>query len=177
MDRPTHLVVGLLKKPHGIKGEALIFPVTDEPEAVFRMGRSLLVLDRDGVPTGQDVVIARVRPFHRAWLLHFESFASREQVEGLREKYLALRPEDVRELGPSEFYYHELVGMVVETDGPDRSDVGTVTELIEAPQGLLLTVKGPEKEHLIPFAPWLVRRVDRSSRRITIAPPPGLLEV
>ena len=80
-------------------------------------------------------------------------------------------------MGPSEFYYHELVGMVVETDGPDRSDVGTVTELIEAPQGLLLTVQGPEKEHLVPFAPWLVRRVDRSSRRITIAPPPGLLEV
>lgn len=177
MDRPTHLVVGLLKKPHGIKGEALIFPVTDEPEAVFRVGRSLLVLDRDGVPTGQDVVIARVRPFHRAWLLHFAGFETREPVDGLRERYLALKAEDVRELRPGEFYYHELVGMVVETDGPDRSDVGTVTELIEAPQGLLLTVKGPEKEHLIPFAPWLVRRVDRGSRRITIAPPPGLLEV
>ena len=177
MDGPTHLVVGLLKKPHGIKGEALIFPVTDEPEAVFRAGRSLLVLDRDGVPTGQDVVIARVRPFHRAWLLHFEGFESREPVEGLRERYLALRAEDVRELRPGEFYYHELLGMVVETGGVAGAVVGTVSEVIEAPQGLLLNVKGPAKEHLIPFAPWLVRRVDRSSRRITIAPPPGLLEV
>ena len=46
MSGPTHLVVGLLKKPHGIKGEALIYPVTDEPEAVFRVGRILAVVDR-----------------------------------------------------------------------------------------------------------------------------------
>ena len=177
MSGPTFLVVGLLKKPHGIKGEALIYPVTDEPEAVFRVGRILAVVDREGLPTGQELVIARVRPFHRAWLLHFEGFEDRTPVEGLRERYLALRPEDVRELGPGEFYYHELVGMVVETGGTDGAEVGTVTEVIEAPQGPLLNVKGPAKEHLIPFAPWLVRRVDRAARRIEIAPPPGLLEV
>ena len=175
MDRPTHLVVGLLKKPHGVKGEALIYPVTDEPEAVFRVGRNLLVLDRDGVPTGQDVVIARVRPFHRAWLLHFEGFESREPVEALRERYLALKAEDVRELKPGEFYYHELVGMRVETE--DGSAVGTVTGVIEAPQGVILDVAGEAKQRLIPFAPWLVRHVDRVEKRITIAPPPGLLEV
>ena len=177
MSGPTFLVVGLLKKPHGIKGEALIYPVTDEPEAVFLVGRILAVVDRDGAPTGQDLVIERVRPFHRAWLVHFAGFEDRIPVENLRERYLALRPQDVRELGPAEFYYHELVGMVVETGGTDGAEVGTVTEVIEAPQGPLLNVKGPAKEHLIPFAPWLVRRVDRAARRIEIAPPPGLLEV
>jgi len=29
----------------------------------------------------------------------------------------------------------------------------------------------------LPFAPWLVRKVDRAARSIEIAPPPGLLEV
>ena len=177
MAGPTHLVVGLLKKPHGIKGEALIYPVTDEPEAVFRAGRILVVVDRDGQPTGQELVIERTRPFQRAWLLHFAGFEDRAPVEALRERYLALRAEDVRELGPGEFYYHELVGMVVETGGTGGAEVGTVVEVIEAPQGPLLNVQGGAKEHLIPFAPWLVRRVDRADRRITIAPPPGLLEV
>lgn len=177
MAGPTHLVVGLLKKPHGIKGEALVYPVTDEPEAVFRAGRILVVVDREGRGTGQEVVIERTRPFHRAWLLHFAGFEDRTPVEALRERYLALRAEDVRELGPGEFYYHELVGMVVETGGAGGVEVGTVAEVIEAPQGPLLDVRGGSKEHLIPFAPWLVRRVDRSARRIEIAPPPGLLEV
>ncbi len=177
MDGPTHLVVGLLKKPHGVKGEALVYPVTDEPEAVFRAGRILVVVDRDGRPTGETVVVKRARAFHRAWLLHFEGFEDRTPVEALRERHLALRPEDVRELGPGEFYYHELVGMVVETGGAGGAEVGVVDEVLDAPQGPMLVVKGGAKEHLLPFAPWLVRRVDRGARRIEIAPPPGLLEV
>ncbi len=177
MDGPTHLVVGLLKKPHGIKGEALIYPVTDEPEAVFRAGRVLVVVDREGTATGQEVEVVRARAFHRAWLLHLKGFDVREEAEALRERYLALRPEDVRALGPGEFYYHELVGMVVETGGVGGVEVGTVAGVIDAPQGPMLEVRGGSREHLIPFAPWLVRRVDRATRRIEIAPPPGLLEV
>jgi ribosomal 30S subunit maturation factor RimM len=41
----------------------------------------------------------------------------------------------------------------------------------------MLLVRGEAKEHLVPFAPWLVRKVDRAGRSIEIAPPPGLLEV
>lgn len=175
MERPAHLVVGLVKKPHGIKGEALIYPVTDEPDAVFRERRVLAVVDRDGRPTGRELVVVRVRPFHRAWLLHFEGFELREDVDALRDQYLALRAEDVRDLGPGEFYYHELVGMQVVTG--EKRAVGAVTEVIEAPQGPMLLVRGEAKEHLVPFAPWLVRKVDRAARTIEIAPPPGLLEV
>lgn len=177
MDGPTLLVVGLLKKPHGIKGEALVHPVTDEPEAVFVAGRELAVVDRDGRDTGRTVRVAKARAYHRAWLLKLEGIETREPVDELRERYFALRAEDQRTLRPGEFYHHELVGMVVETGGAAGSEVGTVTEVIEAPQGPMLTVKGPEKEHLIPFAPWVVRRVDRVARRIEIAPPPGLLEL
>jgi 16S rRNA processing protein RimM len=177
VDRPTHLVVGVVKKPHGVKGEVLVYPVTDEPEAVFRTGRVLVVVDGEGRATGQELEVVRVRPFHRAWLLHFQGIEDREPVEALRERYLALRAEDVRELEPGEFYHHELVGMVVETGGAGGAEVGVVTEVIEAPQGPMLNVRGASKEHLIPFAPWLVRRVDRAARRIEIAPPPGLLEV
>jgi len=177
MDGPTRLVVGLLKKPHGVKGDVLVYPVTDEPEAAFRVGGTLTVVDGEGRPTGQEVEITRAREFHRAWLLHLKGLEEREAVEGLRERYLALRPEDVRTLGPGEFYYHELVGMVVETGGAGGAEVGTVAGVIEAPQGPMLEVRGGAREHLIPFAPWLVRRVDRATRRIEIAPPPGLLEV
>ena len=175
MERPAHLVVGLVKKPHGVKGEVLVHPVTDEPDAVFRERRILAVVDREGRPTGQELVVARARQFHRAWLLHLEGAEDREFVEPLRGQYLALRAEDVRDLEPGEFYYHELVGMTVVTG--EKAAVGAVAEVIEAPQGPMLVVRGEAKEHLVPFAPWLVRKVDRAARTIEIAPPPGLLEV
>jgi len=176
VDRPAHLVVGLLKKPHGIKGEALIHPVTDEPEAVFVEGRVLAVLERDGRATGREVRIERARAYHRAWLVKFEGMESREPVEELREGFLGLRSEEARRLEPGEFYHHELVGLRVET--VEGAPVGTVAEIVEAPQGPLLSVTGEGgRQHLIPFVGRVVARVDRDAGVVVIAPPAGLLEV
>jgi 16S rRNA processing protein RimM len=175
VDRPTHLVVGLVKKPHGIKGEVLVYPATDEPEAVFVPGRSLAVLDREGRDSGLEVIVARARAYQRAWLLRIEGIGTREQVEWLRERLLGLRAEEARPLEPGEFYHHELVGLRVETE--DGVSVGTVADVIEAPQGLLLSVVGESREHLVPFVSGVVRRVDRATGVVVIAPPAGLLEV
>ncbi|MBI1722391.1 MAG: ribosome maturation factor RimM [Gemmatimonadetes bacterium] len=175
MAGPTHLAVGLLKKPHGVKGDALVFPLTDEPEAVFRTGRTLAVLDRGGQPTGQEVIVTRSRAYHRAWLVHFEGMEDRTALEVLRERYLGLAVGEARPLEPGEFYLHELVGLRVETK--EGEAVGDVTAVVEAPQGWLLNVKGASREHLIPFTAGVVRRVDRAEKLVVVTPPAGLLEI
>jgi len=175
MGGPTHLVVGLLKKPHGVKGDALIYPVSDEPETVFAVGRRLVVLDREGRATGREVVVERSRAYHRAWLLHFAGIDVREGLDELRERHLAIPAEEARPLEPDEFYMHELVGMQVATVA--GAAVGVVEEVVEAPQGWLLDVAGPERHHLIPFTRAVVERVDRAERTLVIAPPAGLLEI
>jgi 16S rRNA processing protein RimM len=175
MAGPTHLAVGLLKKPHGVKGDALVYPLTDEPEAVFRVGRILAVLDRDGLPTGAEVVVTKSRWYHRAWLVHFQGMDDRPALDALRERYLGMTVGEARPLEPGEFYLHELVGLRVETREGDV--VGDVTAVVEAPQGWLLNVKGAAREHLIPFVAGVVRRVDRAEQRIVVTPPAGLLEI
>jgi 16S rRNA processing protein RimM len=175
MDGPTHLVVGLLKKPHGVRGDALIYPVTDEPDLVFALGKRLTLLDRDGQATGRELVIERSREYHRAWLLHFEGIETREALGDLRERHLAIPLAEARPLEDGEFYMHELVGLNVATAGGES--VGVVAEVIEAPQGWLLEVAGAQKRHLIPFTRGVVERVDRSERLVVITPPSGLLEL
>ena len=88
MPAPTHLAVGLLKKPHGIKGDVLVYPVTDAPEMVFTKGRRLAVMDRQGALTGEELEIAYSRAYHRAWLLHFKGYETRESLETLRDRFL-----------------------------------------------------------------------------------------
>ena len=175
MGGPTHLVVGLLKKGHGVKGDALIFPVTDEPETVFAVGRTLVVLERDGSVTGRELVIERSRAYHRAWLLHFQGIEVREGLAELRERQLAIPFEAARPLDADEFFLYELVGLKVATAG--GAAVGVVAEVVEAPQGWLLDVAGQERHHLIPFTRAVVERVDRAERLVVIAPPAGLLEI
>ncbi len=175
MDGPTHLVVGLLKKPHGIQGDALVYPVTDEPDEVFAVGKRLTLLDGDGRATGRELVIERSRQYHRAWLLHFEGIETREALSEFRERHLAIPLSEARPLEDGEFYMHELVGLDVATAA--GASVGQVADVIEAPQGWLLEVAGAEKRHLIPFTRGVVERVDREGRLVVITPPAGLLEL
>ena len=174
---PTHLAVGLLKKPHGVKGDVLVLPLTDAPESVFRRGRVLALLDRQGQPTGRTLTIERGRAYHRAWLLHFEGIEERAALDEVRERYLGITVGEARPLAPGEFYMHELVGLsVVLKDG---TPVGTVREVLEAPQSWLLGVTraGGGRDHLVPFTAGVVRRVDRGERTVVIDPPDGLLEL
>lgn len=176
MPAPTHLAVGLLKKPHGIKGDVLVYPVTDAPEMVFTKGRRLAVMDRQGALTGEELEIAYSRAYHRAWLLHFKGYETRESLETLRDRFLGQAVGEARPLQEGEFYLHELVGLRVELK--DKSPVGAVHSVYDAPQGYLLGVRSESgKEHLIPFNPECVRRVDRAEKLVVITPPEGLLEL
>lgn len=176
MAAPTHLAVGRVSKPHGVHGDVLVYPMTDEPAQRFQPGSVLDVLDRAGVPTGGSVTIQRVREYGRAWLLHFEGFDDRARLEVLRGAFLAIRVGAARPLADGEFFLHELIGLAVELR--NHTPVGVVRQVYEAPQGWLLSVVGEEgKEHLIPFRAGVVVRVDRAARVVQIAPPEGLLEL
>ena len=178
MTGPTHLAVGVLKKPHGVKGDVLVYPMTDAPEEIFRPGRVLAVLDREGRPTGASLTVQRGRAYHRAWLLHFDGIEERTQLDAMRERYLGIAVGEARPRGPGEFYMHELIGLSVVLK--DRTPVGTVREVYEAPQSWLLSIArhgGDGKDHLVPFVASVVRRVDRAERTVVIDPPEGLLEL
>ena len=43
-----HVVVGRLRKPHGLKGDCTLFPLTDDPAAMFGPGQSVWLLGLDG---------------------------------------------------------------------------------------------------------------------------------
>jgi 16S rRNA processing protein RimM len=175
---PTHLAVGRLKKPHGVKGDVLVFPLTDAPEQVFTVGRRLTVLDGEGRPTGAELQVTVARDYHRAWLLHFAGIEDRTALEAMRERFLGIPASEGRTLDEGEFRLHELEGMTVVLREDRGHVVGTVHTVYDAPQGWLLGVRGAEgKEHLIPFTPAVVRRVDRAERQIQVTPPPGLLEL
>ncbi|MEO8480478.1 MAG: ribosome maturation factor RimM, partial [Gemmatimonadota bacterium] len=91
-DAPALIVVGRVRKPHGLKGELSIFPLTDEPHEVFVSGRILTMLTLGGVPAGT-ITLEAVRGYHREWLLKITGHTTREAVEGYREHFLAV-PRD-----------------------------------------------------------------------------------
>ncbi|GAA4937722.1 16S rRNA processing protein RimM [Actinomycetospora succinea] len=167
-------VVGRVVKAHGLRGELVVEPRTDNVEARFAPGTVLLVRgSRLSQVTSVTVVAAR-RHGDRL-LVTVEEVGDRDGAEALRTAELtaaalAEAPDD-----PDEFHDHQLEGLTaVLTDG---TAVGTVTAVLHGVGGELLSVDRVEGgELLVPFVAAIVPEVDVAGGRLVLDPPEGLLD-
>jgi len=172
---PRHVAVGRLRKPHGLKGEFAVFPLTADAAAIFGTGRRLVRLTLDGAVVGEPVEIERSRPFHREWLVKFRGLDARGDLETWRGQFLGAVAEELQPPGEDEVYVHELEGFAVRQE--DGTALGLVTSLFDLPAGLTLEVQGPKREFLLPFKKEFVRQVLREERALVVVLPDGLLDL
>lgn len=177
MGTPELIIVGRLRKAHGIRGDLLVEPITDAPAEVFAAGRRLFVgtVDGDPAPDARTLTVtdARVQP-DGLLVVRFEEIADRTGAERWRNRYVLLPAAELAPPAEGEVYLHELAGMRVER--PDGEALGEVREVWELPQGIALEVARPGGSVLLPFREEFVQRVDRAARRVVATPPEGLFE-
>lgn len=173
-ERPRYLAVGRLRKPHGLKGEFAIFPLTAEPDLVFAPGRRLVRMGLDGAVLGEPIEVERSRGYHREWLVKFRGVEARDATETWRGQFLGAPAEELTPPAEGEVYLHELEGFAVR--GEDGTAYGLVSGLIELPAGVALEVQGPRREFLLPFIKQFVREVRRDDRVLVVVLPEGLLD-
>jgi 16S rRNA processing protein RimM len=169
-----HMVVGRLRKPHGLKGDLTLFPITDTPDTVFAPGRVVWLVGLDGETVAGPVTIERSRSYHREWLIKFAGADRREAIDPWRGLFLAVPADELAPPEGDEVYLHELDGFAVRL--PDETPLGLVSAVYELPSGLMIEVQGPKREFLLPYKKEFVREVDRTGRRLVVTPPEGLIE-
>ena len=174
MTDARHLVVGRLRKPHGLKGEVAVFPLTADPSAVLAAGRTLRRMTLSGELEGAPLVVERSRGYHREWLVKFRGIDSREGLADFPGQFLGVPASELTPPQGDEVYLHELQGFAVVME--DGTAAGLVSAVYELPSGVMIEVQGPKREFLLPYKKAFVRQVDREARRLVIAPPEGLLE-
>lgn len=174
---PEFLVVGHLAKPHGTKGDLLIRPLTDRPEAVFAEGLRVFVGDDQGRmgKAPQERVMELARPYKRGWRVKLEGVDDRNAAEDLAGRYVLVPAEELSEPEEGEFFYHQLLGLEVVTKAGEV--VGRVREVYDTEPRHLLEVKGKGRVHLVPFDRAIVTGVELEAGRLVIDPPEGLLEL
>lgn len=170
---PRRLVVGRLRKPHGLKGEFTVFPLTSTPEAVFAAGSTLMRVDLGGTEQGE-VVLESAKPYHREWLVKFRGIADRDTLDSFRGHFLSAEVEALKAPEGDEVYLHELDGFAVRDEA--GMALGLVTSQYELSNGLMLEVQGPKREFLLPYKKEFVVGVDRAGRVLTVRVPDGLLD-
>jgi len=169
------VIVGRVRKSHGIRGDLVVEAMTDDPDGVFARGRKLVAGTVSGDPAKdrRELTVMSAQPFKGGFIVHFGEIDDRAIADTWRDRYLLVPASELEPLGEDEVYVHDLLGMRVELESGEA--VGTVEQLYELPQGLTLDVRRGQGTVLVPYD-RIVTSVDRDARVIRIDPPAGLLD-
>lgn len=166
------VLVGIVARTHGLRGEVVVAPHTDFPDARFAPGAVLLAKRGTGLDA---LTVAAMRPHQGRLLVTFEGVTTIEAAERLGRPELWIRMADRDEAPDGQFYHDELIGCRVETVRGEA--VGVVTRVDETGGVPLLVIGEGADERLVPLAEAICRVIDPAARRIVIDPPDGLLDV
>lgn len=165
-------IVGRIARPHGLRGEVVIDPETDFPEARFRAERVVFARRSGHVEalTIDSVRFQRGRP-----IVKFRDIDSIDDAEALGRVELRVDEEMLEPLPSGTFYRHDLVGCRVTT--PDGAAVGQVVKVEGQIGGSRLVIERDGEEILVPLAADICIQIDPRARTIVVDPPEGLLDL
>lgn len=169
MTKMVEVMVGIIGRAHGIRGEVAVEPRTDEPERRFAAGQTLRVEDSTATFT-----VRSSRDHSGRLLVVFEELFDRTAAEKVRGTRLVTDVDpDERPEQPEEFYDRQLVGLRALTE--DGALIGTVTTVLHLPLQDMLEIGTPTGPKLVPFVEALVPVVDLVAGSVTVHDLEGLL--
>ncbi len=161
--------IGKITNCHGVKGELVLQPLTDNNRRFKKLKQALLEL-----PSGryEDVTVVSVREHKENILLTLAGITDRNQAERLKNIYLCVRPEDaVKPKGA--YFIYEIVGLqVYEGD----TCYGKVTAVLQNSSTDLYEVTGDESVFYLPALKSVVKNIDLEQGRMDVEIPAGLLD-
>jgi 16S rRNA processing protein RimM len=158
---PMFLVIGRLRRPHGVMGEISMEVLTDFPERIGK-GSTLLVGD-----SHREMAIEGIRPHGDGLLIKFFGMNDRDSVGVLRNEMVYKQADNLPELPEGEFYHHQLVGLKVISE--DGSSLGELREILETGANDVYRVVAEDgKELLLPAIESVILEVKLDEGCMTV---------
>jgi len=157
--------VGKIVSAVGIKGEVKIYPYTDYPERFEEL---------ESVYAGDEILeIEKVRYQKNMVIVKFRSVPDRNGAEKLKDRFVTIGEEDLRELDEDEFFIFDLIGL--EAVDQDGKHLGKVTNVIQnTAQDLYEITDDNANKYLIPAVYEFVTDIDINNGIMKINPIEGL---
>ncbi|HET7435982.1 MAG TPA: ribosome maturation factor RimM [Thermoanaerobaculia bacterium] len=165
------IAVGVIRKAHGVRGEASVEAWTDSPER-FEELQSVTLVSPDESKT-REAAIESVRLHGGRALIKFAGIESPEDVQLLQNWSIEIPESEARTLEADEYFLHDLIGLqLVDAEGKSR---GEVIDVYEGGGGLLLNIKRADgRTFELPFAADLCTDIDIAGKRMVVNLPEGL---
>ena len=150
----THLMIGEVSKPQGIRGEVKVRPVTCDPERFYDL--DYVFFKRGETYVKHNVAVSRVD--EDAVYMTFEGISDRDAAEKLRGEELYIDREHSVELPEDMNFICDLIGC----EGSDTNGrkLGKMTDVMQPGGNDVYVFNGPLGEVLVPALKSVVMKVD-----------------
>ena len=164
--------LGKIVKKYSFKGEVLVKLDTDEPEIYENMESVFIALGNNLVP-----FFIEECSLHKSDLirLKLEDVTSEADADLLIKSELYLPLEFLPKLTGNKFYFHEIIGFVMEDI--NQGKLGIIKGINDSTAQALFEIDKDGKEILIPVNDDLIIKVDRGNKKIIVDTPEGLVDL
>lgn len=174
--RPDPLaIVGRVRKAHGVRGDLVVEPITDSPDAVFASGARVFMGTTPGPTPASHVLVelGDASPHGNGIRVHVAGVDDRNAADLLRNRCFFVPFDELPAPADQDVFLHDLIGMAVVN--PAGETLGSVRGWYELPQGVMLEVDRDGGEVLVPYEAF-VREVSAEERRLVVELPEGFLD-
>ena len=158
----THLIIGQVLKPQGVRGEVKVKPITCDPERF--VDTEFVFLKKNDKFVKHNVSVTRLSD--DAVYMFFEGVNDRNAAELLRNEMLYIDREHAVELDDDEEFICDLIGCEgVDTNG--RS-LGKLVDVMQPGGNDVYVFNGPLGEVLVPALNRVVVKVDVEAKHMLL---------
>lgn len=167
----SRLAIGKVVKAFGIRGEVVVFPLTDSTRRFQRLRKVYIGKDASNAREND---ITGVRAGSRGVRMSFKGVADRTAAEQLVGGFLFVDERNRVVLPEGRYFVHELTGMAVIDQTGNR--IGTLTEVLKMPANDIYVVDAHGREVMIPAVREFVKKIDVEAMVMVVHTIEGLVE-
>jgi 16S rRNA processing protein RimM len=160
------LSFGILRRPHGTKGEIFLYPFggvrSAEPSLPVRVRLT-------GTGKTRELTLTSCRIVREGYLVRFDGIDDRDEIGALTGLEVGMPRGSFAALASAEFYVEDIIGC--DAIGLDGQRIGRVTGTFWNGAQDVMTVVGEDgSEHFFPVVAEYVVSFDGERRRLTVDP-------
>jgi 16S rRNA processing protein RimM len=170
--RSEPFLLGKVVATHGIKGQLRIAVYSGEFETILSLSSLMLKGPDGGMATFE---VATSAAHGKKVLIALKGYGTINQALHLVGRELYATREQMPELTEGEFYWCDLLGLKVMTDGGEL--LGLLVDIIATGSNDVYVVKNDEREYLIPALEDVVLEINLDDGIMKVSPPEGLFDL
>lgn len=168
--RPEFITIGKIVNAHGIRGEVIIEPMTDDLQQFNTIKEVYLSWKHQ---PRRLFTIERARGTANKIVIKLAGINDRNAALGLKGIILEKRLADCPALPPDTYYIFDVIGLNVKT--VDDRWIGQISDVLTLPANDVYIVTDGQREYLIPAIKAVIKQIDVDRELVIIDPIEGLL--